>query len=166
MHKILPIWRPEDHAKFPSSIENLIGPEIPTSCLSQKPLKLIDGQHSRRRIIDRFGERLDRDIDQNAKRKERILLHCTLGAKDNGHLQLALVDDTRTAIQHEERFAQAHKITDLWGKLNHTFRIFRLGDERLHVHRDDNRRFPAMKEDGKKTDVLDSERAVGPFEKK
>ena len=43
MDKVLPIWRPEDHTKFPSSIENLIGPEIPASCLSQKPPKLIDG---------------------------------------------------------------------------------------------------------------------------
>ena len=80
MHKILPIWRPEDHAKFPSSIENLIGAQIAPSGTSQKPVKLIDGQHGGRRIIDRLGERLDRDIDQNAKRKEGILLHRALGA--------------------------------------------------------------------------------------
>jgi hypothetical protein len=60
--------------------------------------------------------------------------------RKNGHLQLALVDDAGTAIQHEQRFAQAHKIADLWGGLNHAFRIFRLGDERLHVHRDSFRR--------------------------
>ena len=140
MHKILPIWRPEDHAKFPSSIENLIGAQIAPSGTSQKPVKLIDGQHGGRRIIDRLGERLDRDIDQNAKRKEGILLHRALGAKDNGHPQLAFVDDTGTAKQHEKRFAQAHKIADLGNKFDYAFRIFRLGDERLHVHRDDNHR--------------------------
>ena len=55
MHKILPIWRPENHAKFPSSIENLIGAQIAPSGTSQKPVKLIDGQHGGRRIIDRLG---------------------------------------------------------------------------------------------------------------
>ena len=72
MNKILPVGSPEDHPEVPSSIENLIGPEIPRSGASQKPVKLIDRKHGGRWIIDCLRECLDCDIDENAKRKERI----------------------------------------------------------------------------------------------
>ena len=59
-------------------------------------------------------ERLDRDIDQNAKRKEGILLHRALGAKDNGHPQLAFVDDTGTP-NNTKRGSPKPRKSPTWG---------------------------------------------------
>ena len=38
---------------------------------AQQALKLVDGQHGGRRVVDRGGERLDRDIDEDAKCEQR-----------------------------------------------------------------------------------------------
>ena len=84
MNKILPVGSPKDHAEVPGTIEDLIGPEIPPSRASQKPMKLIDRQHSGRWIVNCLRQCLDRDVDQNAKRKERVLLHRALCAEDDG----------------------------------------------------------------------------------
>jgi hypothetical protein len=54
VNKILPVRGPKDYTKLPGSIEDLIGPEIARSRASQKPVKLIDCEHSGRRIIDRL----------------------------------------------------------------------------------------------------------------
>src|SRR3974390_870773 len=120
MNKILPVGSPEDHAKFPGSIEDLIGPQIARSRASQKPVKLIDRKHSGRWIIDRLRQCLDRDIGKNAKRKEWILIHCALGAKNDGCPQLPLIDGVSSTVQQEQRFARSNKIADLGDKFDHT----------------------------------------------
>src|SRR6516164_873637 len=69
MNKILPVRSPKDYAEVPGSIEDLIGPEIPPTRASQKPVKLIDRKHSGRWIVNGLRQCLDPDVDKNAKCK-------------------------------------------------------------------------------------------------
>ena len=58
----------------------------------------------------------------------------------------SFVDGVSSTAQQEQRFGRSDKIADLRGKFDHPFRFFRLGHERLHVHRNHDRRFATMKD--------------------
>jgi hypothetical protein len=60
---------------------------------------------------------------------ERILIHCALGAKNDGCLQFPFVDGVGTSVQQEQQFARSNRIAHLRDKFDHTFRFFRLDEK-------------------------------------
>jgi hypothetical protein len=55
-------------------------------------VKLIDGEHGRRWVIDRGGQRLERDVDEDPKRKRRILVDGTLATECGERKQRAILE--------------------------------------------------------------------------
>lgn len=79
MYKILPVRRPENHAHLSSPVPYLFDAQMALAEHAKQAMKLVDGEYSRRRIVDRLGQGLDRYIDQDAKCKGGVLFYGALG---------------------------------------------------------------------------------------
>ena len=113
---------------------------------SQQSLELVDGQHRSRRIVDRGGERLDGDVNEDTEREQRILIHGPFGAESNAVSQDLVPDGARTAMEKEQRFIRAHEVAHLRHKFDHTVRAFRRCEEFLQIDRENDRRCALMED--------------------
>jgi hypothetical protein len=52
----------------------LLVAQVSPADIPKQMVKLIDGEHGGRRIIDRLGQRLDRNVDDDAEGESGILL--------------------------------------------------------------------------------------------
>ena len=138
MDEVIPIGRAKNDAESPGRAEEGVGAEIALARAPQEPVKLVDRHHGGRRIVDCRGECLDRDVDQDAEREQRILLQRALGAKDDAAAQRLFIDRLRTTMEQEERLIGSNEISDLRRKLDYPVRLLRLGDELWHIHREDD----------------------------
>src|SRR6516164_3859827 len=80
MDEVFPIRRPENDPQLAGAVEYLIGSETAAPDGTEHAMQLVDGKHRSRRVVYCWRQRLDRNIDYNAKRECRILLQCPLGA--------------------------------------------------------------------------------------
>ena len=96
--EIIPVRRAKNDAQLAAGAEDRGSAKITPARAAQNTLKLIDREHRRRRIVDRRGERLDRDIDEDAAaeqadpvpwcarcRRSRILAACRRRAPRRRH---------------------------------------------------------------------------------
>ena len=97
-------------------------------------MKLVDGEHGRRRIVDGRRQRLDRDIDQDAEGKGRILLDGAFGPERDGRPQLLVVDGAGAAIQPEQRFVHRHEVAHLGDEFDNPVGLPRLCDQSRQIH--------------------------------
>ena len=114
MHEVVPIRRPEDHPQVPGAVEDLLVVQVPLADRAQQAMKLVDGEHGGGRIVDRRRQRLDRDIDDDAKREGGVLLHGALRPEGNLSAQPALVDRAAAAVQQKKGSPTATK-SPTWG---------------------------------------------------
>ena len=77
VHEVLPVRRPENEPQFTGFVEDLLTAELPQTNQPKQTVKLIDGEHGCRRIVDGWRQGLDGDIDQDSECKGRILLNST-----------------------------------------------------------------------------------------
>ena len=84
--------------------------EPPGAELRQQVVELVDGHDRRGRIIDRRRERLDGDIDQDAERKGRVLVHRPLALQDHRTKQAPVAHGGGGLEELEERGATADEI--------------------------------------------------------
>ena len=83
LHEIIPIRSRENHPQIPGVVHDLLVVQVPLADSAKQTVKLIDGEHRGRRIIDRLGERPDRYIDDDAEREGRVLLDGALTSEGN-----------------------------------------------------------------------------------
>ena len=86
-------------------------------------MRLITSARTRDRAAaadDRLrGQRLQPDIDQNAKGKYRILLQRALGTERDRRTEPAIVERHGAAVQHEQRFFHRDEVAYLLCELDH-----------------------------------------------
>ena len=123
MDEVIPIRRAKNDAERPGGAEDGVGAEIAPARAAQQAVKLVDGEHGGGRVVDRRGERLDRDIDEDANAEQRVLLHRALGAEDDAVAQHLVIDRRGAAVEQEERLIGADEIADLRRELDHAVRL-------------------------------------------
>ncbi len=52
VHKVLPVWRPENEPGVAVGVADLLTPEMPQTDQSKQTVKLINSENGRRQIID------------------------------------------------------------------------------------------------------------------
>ena len=97
-------------------------------------MKLVDGENGGRRIIDRLGQGLDGDIDDDAERKRRILLDRAFGPKCDRSQKSPLVDRPGAAMHQKKRFACGDEIPDAGDEFDDAIDALCLGHQRLQFH--------------------------------
>ena len=103
-------------------------------------MKLVDGEHCRRWIIDGRRQGLDGDIDQDAEGKGRILLDSTFGPERDCPSQLTVVDCACAAIQPKQRFIHRHEVAHMGDEFYHPVGMPRQRDNSIQVHGEHNPR--------------------------
>src|SRR6516162_9680195 len=101
MDEVFPIRRPENDPQLAGAVEYLIGSETAAPDGTEHAMQLVDGKHRSRRVVYCWRQRLDRNIDDNAKRECRILLQCPLGAKRDCRAQHSFVNSLCLAVEIE-----------------------------------------------------------------
>ena len=92
MNEVLPIRGAEYQSQLAVIVEQFVGPEVSPAHHPEHAVELIHGKHGRGRIVDRRRQGPERDIDDDSKRKRRVLLHGSLGAERHGRSQHPLVN--------------------------------------------------------------------------
>ena len=138
MHEVFPIRRPKDDTQLSRAVRYLLVTQIPFANHSQQAMKLVDGEHSRGRIVDGRRQSLDGDIDQDAKREHRVLLERTLRPKHGGVPQPAIIDPGGGAVQVEDRFTHGHEIADLGHELDDTVQALCFGNKGVQIYGEDD----------------------------
>jgi len=125
VHKILPVRRPENEPQFARLIAELLAADEPQADPPKETMKLVNGKHGRCRIIDGRRQCFNRNIDQDAQGKGRILIDSTLGPKRNCCPQLTVLDGARAAIQPQQWFIRRHKVAHLGDELYYAVGVSR-----------------------------------------
>src|SRR5258706_195044 len=133
VHEIFPVGRAENQPYALIVIHKLVGAQVAQADQAQQAVQLVDGEHGRCRIVDRRRQRLQRDIDQNAKSEQRILLDRALYTEGNQLPQPAIVDRARIAIKVEKRLINGDEVSHLGGELDDAIGALRFGYQRWHV---------------------------------
>ena len=107
---------------------------MPQTDQPKQTVKLVDGEHGRRRIVDGRRQRLDRDIDQDAEGKGRILLDSAFGPERDRRPQLTVVDGAGAAIQPKQRFVGRHEVAHLGDEFDDPVGVPRLRDKSRQIH--------------------------------
>src|SRR5215471_5890043 len=81
-------------------------------------MKLIDGEHGRRRIVDGRRERLDCYIHDDAKGEHRILLESPLVTYRNRIAYIVIGQRITIAIDPEQWIARGNEVSDLRNELD------------------------------------------------
>src|SRR5437588_5538369 len=110
MDEILPVRSSENHAQLSGFVEQFVGAQIAFADISQHAMELVYRQHGCGRIIDRRRQRLQRNVDNNAKCKGRILLHSALRPERDRCPQSLFGDHLCAAIKVEQGFINGDKI--------------------------------------------------------
>ena len=84
--------------------------EPPQAELRQELVELVDGHDRRGGIIDRRRERLEGEVDQDAERKGRVLVHRPLVRQDHRAEQALLAHGGGGLEELEQRSATAHEV--------------------------------------------------------
>ena len=69
LHEILPIWRIKHHSQITGCVPDTFILKMALANNAKQALKLINGENGGCRIVNCFRQRLDRDVDDNSKRK-------------------------------------------------------------------------------------------------
>jgi len=138
LYEIVPIRRRENHPQAPDVVHDLLVVQMPSADVSKQPVKLVDGKHRGRRIVDRLGQGLDRNIHNDAEGEGGILLDGTFGPERDRSPQVALVERAATVMEHKNGLANGDKIADPGHDFDHTINAASFGDQRLEVHREDD----------------------------
>ncbi len=104
LHEIFPVRRMKHHSQMTGLVRYPFIPKMTLAHHFKQALKLINGENGGCRIVNCFRERLDRDVDDNSKRKRRILLDGALGPECDRSPQAAVVDRAGVSIQPEDHF--------------------------------------------------------------
>src|SRR5262245_50761922 len=107
---------------------------------TQHAVKLVDRQNRGGWIVDRRRERLEGDVNDNTKRKGRILLHGTLGAKRQCGTKYIVFDFACTVIKIEQRLINRDEVADLRDELDDAVVSLRLRLDRIDVDRQNDSR--------------------------
>ena len=89
-------------------------------------MELVNGEYGGSRIIDRRLEGLERDIDDNAKGKCRVLLHGALRSEHSGCSQRSVCDCGCAAVEIEKRFINRDEVPHLRDDLDDAVQSLRL----------------------------------------
>ena len=108
--------------------------QVPPADIAKQTVKLIDGEHCCRRIIDRLGQSPDRYVDNDAQREGGILLDGSLTSECNQSSQPALVERTAVATEQKDRLADSDEIADPGHDFDHTVNTTGFDDERLEIY--------------------------------
>ena len=103
---------------------------MPAADHPKHPVKLIDRQDSGRGIVDRLGQRLYGDVDDDPEGKRSILLDRALAPKGDYISQSLFISRYGAAVQKEKRFAYRRKIADPMGELDNAICALRFCEER------------------------------------
>src|SRR5262245_58233900 len=129
MHEILPVRSPENLAQLAGLVPDGVVVKMPPAGHAQQALQLIDGEHGGRRVVDGLRQRLDGDVDDDAKGEQGILLDGALGAERDRAPQSRLVDRAGAAIEQEEGFAHADEIAHARHEFDDPVRPSRFGEK-------------------------------------
>src|ERR1700750_1154162 len=101
-------------------------------------MQLIYGNHRRSRVVDRWRERLDRDVDDDAEAEHRILLDGPLRSKRHLAREMPIVDRPAAGAHDQQRPAGCDEIADLWYQFQETAEAPRRRYQRLDIDRDEH----------------------------
>src|SRR6516162_6943311 len=97
LDEIPPVWRAVDEAHPAFCVPDALIVETAVADVTQQVMKLVDGEHGGRRVVDCRRQPLVGNIDDDPKRERRVLLNCALGAEGNGLMKRFDRND-RTAV--------------------------------------------------------------------
>ena len=103
---------------------------MPAADHPKHPVKLIDGQDGGRGIVDRLGQRLYGDVDDDPEGERSILLDRALAPKGDCLSQSLFISRYGAAVQKEKRFAYRREIADPMGELDNAICALRFCEER------------------------------------
>src|SRR4029077_13590300 len=133
--KVLPVWRVENDAQLPIAVEYPIVAQLPAAYRAQQSLELIDGDDSGGRIVNRWRQRLEGDINNDAKVKGGILFDGALAPKCHLATQKTIVYSGNSgAAQMKQLVARRDEITDPWYQFDNRIRFFRFFDQRIKIN--------------------------------
>lgn len=92
LDEIIPVRRWENRPQAPGVVQDLLVTQVSLADIAKQTVKLIDSEHRGRWIIDRFGQRLDRNVYDDAEGESGILLDGALTPERDRSPQLAFVE--------------------------------------------------------------------------
>ena len=101
-------------------------------------MELVDRQHGCGRIVNRRRQRLQRNVDNNAKCKGRILLHSALRPERDRCPQSLFGDHLCAAIKVEQGFINRDKIADLANEFDDAVRALGISYQLVKIYRKNN----------------------------
>ena len=110
-------------------------------------MELVDRQHGCGGIVDRRRQRLERNVDDNAKGKGGILIHSAFRPERDRCPQSLFVDHPCAAIKIEQGLIDRDKITDLADEFDDAVRSLGIGYQLVKIYRKNDGRRSLMLND-------------------
>ena len=107
-----------DHPRLAEAVGDHLAAQAPPADDSQQTMHLVNGQYARRRVVDGRRQRLQRDVDHDPERKQRVLFHRPFRPECNGLAQRAIGDVGGAAVEHEQRLVAGDEVADAWHELH------------------------------------------------
>ena len=144
--EVLPVRRAEDHPRRARVVADDLAAQLVLAQEAQEAMDLVDGEHCRRRIVDRGRQRLEGDVHQDAEREHGILLERALGAQSHGRAKARVVDRGRAAVQREQGIVRGDEVAHLRHDLDHAAMAAGERDQRREVDREHDARFRVVRD--------------------
>src|SRR5262249_55121355 len=126
------------------AVHDLLIVQVPPADGPEQPLDLVNGKNGRCRIVDRLGQRPDRDIHDNAESEGRVLLDGSLWSERYRSPQTAFVAGFGIAIDQKNWFAHGDEATNPGYDLDYAVGALCLDDQGLQIHRENDGRSSLM----------------------
>ena len=119
LDEVLPVWRSIDESQSSCLIRHTPVTEVTLAHFAQQIMDVIDRQYRRRRIVNGRRQSFGSDIDEDAKREERILFKRAFRTVRHRIPQRDVGQSRATVVNAKQRITFSNKLANLGNELDH-----------------------------------------------